>query len=102
MTGVKITVVRSFTKEEIFGDDVPVELKDFASPCQRHHEGQEYIMDSNVIPEGLCPWAFADIFRDIIHIWNGGNFPWVGKPGVMYSSCTDGRKTVVFKVERID
>jgi uncharacterized repeat protein (TIGR04076 family) len=32
----------------------------------------------------------------------GGDFPWVGKPGVMYSSCTDGRQTVVFKLERIE
>jgi len=32
MTGVKVTVVRCFTKEEIFGEDVPVELKDFATP----------------------------------------------------------------------
>jgi len=102
MTGVKITVVRSFTKEEIFGEDVPEELIDFVTPCNRHQEGQEYVIDSNDIPEGLCTWALADIYRDIIHLWSGGDFPWVGKPGVMYSSCTDGRKTVVFKLERIE
>ena len=102
MTGVKVTVVRCFTQEEIFGEDVPEELKDFATHCNRHQEGQEYIMDSNDIPEGFCTAALADISRDICHLWRGGDFPWVGKPGVMYSSCTDGRQIVVFKLERIE
>jgi uncharacterized repeat protein (TIGR04076 family) len=102
MSKVKIMVVRGFTKEEIFGDDVPEELRDFTTPCQTHRPGQEFLLDSNEIPEGFCTWAYADIYRDIIHLSRGGDFPWVGKPGVMYSSCTDGRKTVVFRLERID
>ncbi len=102
MSGVKITVVRAFTKEEIFGEEVPEELEGFATPCQMHSPGQEYLVDSGEVPEGFCTWAYADIYRDIIHLSRGGDFPWVGKPGVMYSSCTDGRKTVVFKLERIE
>ncbi|MBN2336828.1 TIGR04076 family protein [Candidatus Bathyarchaeota archaeon] len=46
--------------------------------------------------------AFADIHRDINHLMRGGDFPWVGKPGVTYSACTDGKKPVVFKLERVE
>jgi uncharacterized repeat protein (TIGR04076 family) len=102
MGTVKITVVRGFSKEEIFGDDVPEELRDFEAPCKTHYPGQEYVIEGTECPEGFCTWAFRDIYRDIVHLTRGGDFPWVGKLGVMYSSCTDGRKTVVFKLERIE
>ena len=39
MAAVKITVIRGFSKEEIFGDDVPEELADFATPCRTHTPG---------------------------------------------------------------
>ena len=97
MAAVKITVIRGFSKEEIFGDDVPEELADFATPCSTHTPGQEYVLESADCPEGFCSWAF----RDIIHLMRGGDYPWIGAPGTSYSSCTDGRKTVVFKLERI-
>jgi len=101
MAAVKITVIRGFSKEEIFGDDVPEELADFATPCGTHIPGQEYVLDSADCPEGFCSWAFRDIYRDLIHLMRGGDYPWIGAPATSYSSCTDGRKTVVFKLERI-
>ena len=100
---MKITVVKGFTAEEVFDGEVPDHFPEtFKSPCPMHPEGQEFVMENLNCPEGFCPWAFADIFRDILHLWKGGDFPWVGKPGVMYSSCTDGKKPVVFKLERIE
>jgi len=53
------------------------------------------------MPEGFCSWAWADIQRDVIHMGLGGDFPWMKKPGVMISCCTDGLRPVVFKLERI-
>jgi len=102
MHPVKITVVRCFTKEDIFGDDVPDEIEAIPSPCGIHSPGQEYTVTDEIKPQGFCSWAFNDIFRDVVHLMRGGDFPWVGKPGVMFSSCTDGRKTVVFKLERVE
>ena len=101
MAAVRITVIRGFSKEEIFGDDVPAELVDFVTPCRIHTPGQEYLLESADCPEGFCSWAFRDIYRDIIHLMRGGDYPWIGAPGTSDSSCTDGRKTVVFKLERI-
>ncbi len=101
MAPVRITVIRGFSKEEIFGDDVPPELADFATPCGTHTPGQENVLESADCPEGFCSWAFRDIYRDLIHLMRGGDYPWIGAPGTSYSSCTDGRKTVVFKLERI-
>jgi uncharacterized repeat protein (TIGR04076 family) len=102
MAGVKITVVKTFSTEDVFGDAVPEDLSNAPSQCGRHRPGEVFIMEGAGYPEGLCLWAFADIFRDIIHLWRGSDYPWVGKPGVMYSSCTDGKMPVVFKVERVE
>jgi uncharacterized repeat protein (TIGR04076 family) len=98
MSDVKITVVRRFDKNELF-DPLPDELEYIPSPC-RLQEGQEFISRGEQLPDGFCSWAFTDIFRDIVHLMRGGNYPWIGKEGVTFSSCTDGRKTVVFKLER--
>ena len=101
MTKLKVTVVRCFTNEEIFGDEVPNHLDSSISPCQQYYPGQVFIMESLDRPEGFCNWAYDDIYRDMAHLWMDGDFP-VGKPGTMFSSCTDGKKPVVFKLERIE
>ncbi len=102
MTKLKVTVVKCFTQEEIFGDEVPDHLDGRVSSCQKHHPGQQFIMESLVCPEGLCTWAYADMRREINHLLRGGDFGWIGKKGVAYSSCTDGLRNVVFKIERIE
>jgi len=103
MTRIKINVVKGFTVEEVFHGEPPDYLPDdFTSPCPVHLEGQEFILDNSLgCPAGFCSWAFRDIYRDLIHLMRGGDYPWIGAPGTSYSSCTDGRKTVVFKLERI-
>lgn len=98
---VKITVVKTFSKEDVFGDNVPKSMSPTGA-CPRHSVGQEYIIESDNCPPDFCGWAFRDLFRDYNHLRKHGNFPWVDKDGVMFSSCTDGRKPVVFKLERID
>ena len=65
-------------------------------PCRVFSEGQEFIPD-NIwsVPEGFCPWAWADI-RTFIHKVNDGamnNF---------VSCCTDGFRPVFFKIERLE
>lgn len=101
MTKLKVTVVKCFTNEEIFGDEVPDHLEGRISPCQKHHPGQQFIMESLDRPEGFCNWAYDDIYRDMAHLWMDGDFP-IGKPGTMFSSCTDGKKPVIFKLERVE
>ena len=100
MNSVKITVVRQFDKHELFSP-LPDELERIPSPCSMT-EGREFIVNNEQLPAGFCSWAFNDIFRDIVHLMRGGDYPWIGKQGTAFSSCTDGRKTVVFKLERIE
>jgi uncharacterized repeat protein (TIGR04076 family) len=102
MTKVKIKVLKTFSNKDVLGENVPPDWKEAASVCNIHRPGQEYFFDGTGCPEGLCAWAFADIFRDILHLWRGGDFPWVGKAGVMYSACVDGKRPVVFRLERIE
>lgn len=53
-------------------------------------------------PDGFCSWAWADIQRDVTMLRYGADPHWIRVPATMISSCTDGRKPVVFKIERID
>jgi len=102
MAKLKITVVKTFTNEEVFGDNLPEDLEKADNPCGMHHPGQEFTLEKLACPEGFCSWAFTDIFREIVHLMMGGNYPWTGKSGVAFASCTDGKKPVVFKLERIE
>jgi len=53
------------------------------------------------MPKGFCSWAWADIQRDVTVLALGGDFPWVKEKGVTFSSCTDGFRPVIFKLERM-
>ena len=102
MNKLKITVVRCITKDEIYGDNVTEAIKDSVTPCPLHQPGQEFIMETLDGPEGFGNWAYDDIYRDMTHLWMDGDFPFIGKPGTMFSSCTDGKKPVIFKLERVE
>jgi uncharacterized repeat protein (TIGR04076 family) len=102
MTKLRITVVKAFSTEELYGEDAPGTIESFPTVCPVHKPGQEYFTESVVCPEGLCTWAYADMRREINHLLRGGDFGWIGRKGVAYSSCTDGLRNVVFKIERIE
>ena len=101
MRKMKITVVKGFTAEGLYAEDTPSTIESFSTVCPVHSPGQEYVTESVVCPEGLCTWAYADMRREINHLLRGGDFGWIGRKGVAYSSCTDGLRNVVFKIERI-
>ncbi|MHA1245468.1 MAG: TIGR04076 family protein [Candidatus Heimdallarchaeota archaeon] len=101
---VKITVIKRFGPEEVFGTNH--NLKTLSSnpitKCVLFEEGTEFIVDNiERIPEGFCGWAWRDIYKDLSVLFFGGNFR---RPelSMAYVSCTDGRKPVVFKLERIE
>ena len=72
MANVKITVVKTFTNEEVFGNNLPKDLEKADSPCGMHHPGQVFILENTDCPDGFCSWAFTDIFREIMHLMMGG------------------------------
>jgi len=101
MAKVKITVVKKINNKDMFGDNPPAECT-AAPECDKLEVGQEFISEEGDYPPGFCAWAFADIQRDIIHLLFGGSYPWIKEKGVTLSSCTDGCRPVIFKLERIE
>ncbi len=89
MARVKITVVKRLNFHEIHRDSNLGCSTDSAPVCDKYFEGQEFIMDWEKIPEGLCPHAFVDISRYISGLRAGANYPWMKEQG-KGSSCLVG------------
>jgi len=103
MPKCRITVLkRSLNKDliEDYLDDTYHDLK----PCDIFKDGQEIIIDPNVlkVPDGFCHWAWADIRNDIITIASGGNILGMKNKGTVITGCSDWSRPVLFKVERIE
>lgn len=95
---VKITVLKKLKTGEILEEYG----KDVEETCPFFEVGKEFHVGKDLkMPEGFCSWAWADIHRDIVHLALGGDFFWIKEKGVMISSCTDGLRPVVFKLERV-
>jgi len=95
---VKITVVKTPSTEEIFGDSPP--MGQALEACTRFKVGQEFITDGT-IPEGFCSWAWNNIYKEILTLAFGGNFPWMKEKGTGVFCCTDGFRPVIFELRRI-
>jgi uncharacterized repeat protein (TIGR04076 family) len=94
---VKITVLKKLKTEEVlqqYGNNVEAE-------CPLWKLGTEFVSENINMPAGFCGWAWADIQRDVAHLALGGDFPWIKQKGTMVSSCTDGLRPVLFKLERM-
>ena len=93
---VKITVLRRLLHEDLIGEycDSPW------SECERLEKGQEFVSERANMPEGFCSWAWCDIQKYVLTLARGGDFLGV-KPGVFVTSCTDGFRPVLFKLERV-
>ena len=98
---VKVTVMKTFSPEDVFGHELHLPSGQKISKCSLFNEGDEFIIDSVMQqPEGFCGWAWRDLYKDIAVLFFGGNFA-MG-PGIQYTSCTDGKKPVCFKLERLE
>ncbi len=97
----KITVLKRMANSDLAEEYL--DIADDFDVCDRFRDGQEIIVDDFVeIPEGFCPWAWADIRKDIEIIALGGNPNWVKPEGATIAGCTDWFRPVIFKIERID
>jgi uncharacterized repeat protein (TIGR04076 family) len=103
MASVKITVIKRFSPEEVFNHEMTFPDGRFIPRCPVFEDGQEIIVESILgpRPEEFCGWGWHDLFKDFSVIASGGNFEHVGT-NVMYTSCRDGMRPVVFKLERIE
>ncbi len=102
MPQVRITVLKRLNRQDILagvdagcscrGDDV----------CPILTDRQQFIAEYTRMPEGFCPGAFADLFRFILALQSGANFPWMNEPGKVLACCNDGFRPVIFRLERIE
>ena len=104
MTQLKITVVKKVNVNDLFNNNPPLNVNEkwMTPECDRFETGQEFLLENIDCPPGFCNWAFADIQRDITHLFFRGNYPWVKDKGATLACCTDGFRPVIFKIERID
>ena len=101
MADVRITVVKKLDNKDLFDGVPPLEFTGVGT-CDRFEVGNVFISKEGGFPEGFCPWAFADIQRDLIHLRLGGDYPWFKEKGSILACCTDGARPVIFKLERIE
>ena len=104
MTKAKITVIKKMSMTDLYGSNLPVEVnqKMVTPECDVLELGQEFMLNDFNCPDGFCHWAFADIQRDLVHIFFRGNYPWIKDKGCAVSCCTDGLRPVFFKIERVE
>jgi uncharacterized repeat protein (TIGR04076 family) len=100
MPKCKITVLKRTLNKDLA--DEYLDADDFGA-CERFSDGQEIVVEHPFkVPEGFCPWAWADIRGDIMAIAAGGDFPWMKQHGVTIAGCTDWFRPVIFKIERLE
>lgn len=98
---VKITILRRFSPSEVF-ERSPVTTVKPLEACERVREGQEFIVsEEGNMPNGFCTSAWVAIYPNVRVLAFGGNHPNIKEEGVIISSCTDGKRPVIFKLERI-
>ncbi|MHA2009480.1 MAG: TIGR04076 family protein [Promethearchaeota archaeon] len=99
---IKITVIRRFSPEEVFGHEMKYTSGEKVAPCSRNglSEGMEWVVEYMQRPENFCVWAWRDLSRDLSILFCGGDHFW-SEPDVTYTSCSDGMRPVVFKLERL-
>jgi uncharacterized repeat protein (TIGR04076 family) len=97
----KITVLRRTLNRDL-ADEYLITEGDFGA-CDQFSDGQEFVSENPfTMPEGFCPWAWADIRGDIMTIAAGGDLPWIKQRGTTITGCTDWFRPVIFKVERVE
>lgn len=97
----RITVLRCMSNPDLAATyRKPTINKRFPVPCSVFDEGQEFLLSTwDSPPAGFCPWAWADIHKEIMLVMSGGSHIGLKDPGTAIACCTDAFKPVVFKIE---
>jgi uncharacterized repeat protein (TIGR04076 family) len=97
----RITVIKRMFVQELV-DAYYAEAEELGL-CDAFTEGQTFLVKHPfTMPEGFCPWAWADIRQHITAIMAGANPQWIKMEGIDIAGCSDVFRPVIFKVERID
>ena len=100
MQKCKITVLKTTFDEEL----AQKYAVDGFGPCPLHKEGDVFITDHNK-PEALCTQAWNCIHHFVFALSLGADYffwGWNKEKGVAITSCNDGMRPVIFKIERME
>ena len=102
MSKCKVTVLKRMFNREVVDEYLADDCKGGYGPCDRVRDGQEFVVEkADVMPEGFCAWAWADIQRDVFAVMFGADISWIKGGNKAIASCTDGLRPVIFKIERM-
>ncbi|HUW97197.1 MAG TPA: TIGR04076 family protein [Anaerolineae bacterium] len=100
----RITVLKRTLNQDLVDEYMDEAHKPLA-PCDQFSDGQQFLLEGyeglSAIPEGFCPWAWADIRHDLLRVMSGGDTPGVKQPGTTMTGCTDWFRPVIFKIQRV-
>jgi uncharacterized repeat protein (TIGR04076 family) len=100
----KITVLKRTINQDLIDEYLDTSDK-HRGPCECFKDGQEFLTDPLTIPKDFlecCPWAWADIRKDILTVATGSNMPGIRMSGTIITGCRDWFRPVIFKVERME
>ena len=104
MPKCRITVLKRTVNQELIDEYLDDSYKEHGL-CECFRDGQEFLIDPSGIPKDFlecCPWAWADIRKDILTVATGGNMPGIRQRGTVITGCRDWFRPVIFKVERME
>lgn len=101
MNSVRITVL----KREFYPELAEKYLTEGAAAgaCPLQKEGDVFLYTGGAqMPQGLCPWAWHDLYGTISTLYAGGDEnTWYRDGGTRIVCCTDGVRPVVYKLELV-
>ena len=101
MNSVRITVL----KREFYPDLAETYLSEGVSvgACPLQNEGDVFVYSGGAEkPEGLCPWAWIDLYGTISSLSAGGDEnTWYKNGGTRILCCTDGVRPVIYRLELV-
>ncbi|NHJ01886.1 MAG: TIGR04076 family protein [Candidatus Heimdallarchaeota archaeon] len=100
VTKLKVSVVRRFKPEEVFGQEMTSPSGKVISVCSLFEDGQEFLVEEMKKPKDFCEWAWYDIYKDVSTLALGAGKDW--REQKVYVCCTDGMRPVVFTIEKIE
>ncbi|MFW9964401.1 MAG: TIGR04076 family protein [Candidatus Sifarchaeia archaeon] len=101
MARIRVTVLKKFNPKDVFGHDYVNPRGEIVPACYVFDEGEEFLIDNLKKPEKFCGWGWKTVVKDLEILNCGDDLTWT-ETGVIYSSCTDGVRPVVFKLERVE
>ena len=65
-----------------------------------HKVGDEFTI-GDMVPTGMCSWAFYSLFPFVSALQSGGSFPWEKNADKTTVACPDAESPLVFELTRI-